>query len=123
MIRKRFLNNFSLRCSRGADHLSDHHLFYADPSIYICLSILFNLCLFHCVIPDNCLASVIIPIVKDKKKDLQDVNNYRPLAAALAISKLFEGFILHQINLFFQTAHNQFGLKEKRGSDMSVFLL
>ena len=64
------LNNLSLRCSSEADHLSAHHLCYADPSINIYLSILFNLCLFHGVIPDNCLASVIIPIVKDKNKDL-----------------------------------------------------
>ena len=64
------LNNLSLRCSSEADHLSAHHLCYADPSINIYLSILFNLCLFHDVIPDNCLASVIIPIVKDKNKDL-----------------------------------------------------
>ena len=62
------LNNPSLRCSSGADHLFAHHLCYADPSINIYLSILFNLCLFRGVVPDNCLASVIIPIVKDKNK-------------------------------------------------------
>ena len=117
------LNNLSLRCSSGADHLSAHHLFYADLSINVYLSILFNLCLFHGVIPDNCLASVIILIVKDKNKDLQDVNNYRPIAVAPTISKLFERFILHQLSPFLQTAHNQFGFKEKHGSDMSVFLL
>ena len=112
-----------MRCSSGADHLSAYHLCYADPSINIYLSILFNLCLFRGVIPDKCLASVIIPIVKDKNKDLQDVNNYRPIAAATTISKLFARFILHQINPFLQTAHNKFGFKEKHSSDMSVFLL
>ena len=29
---------------------------------------------------------------------------------------------MHQINPFLQTAYNQFGFKEKRSSDMSVFL-
>ena len=94
-----------------------------DPTINIYLSILFILCLFHGVVPDNCLASVIIPLVKDKNKNLQDVNNYRPIAVASTISKLFECFILHQINPFLQTAHNQFGFKEKHSSNMSVFLL
>ena len=103
--------------------MSAHHLCYADPSINIYLSILFSLFLFHGVIPDNCLASVIIPIVKDKNKDLQDVNNYRPIAVESTISKLFKRFILHQINPFLQTAHNQFGFKEQHSSDMSVFLL
>ena len=112
-----------MRCSSGAEHLSAYHLCYADPSINIYHSILFNLCLFHGIIHDKCLASVIIPIVKDKNKDLQDVNNYRPIAAALTISKLFERYILHQINPFLETAHNQFGFKEKHSSDMSVFLL
>ena len=103
--------------------MSAHHLCYADPSINIYLSILFNLCLFHGVIPHKCLASVIIPIVKDKNKDFQDVNYYRPIAEASTISKLFERFILHHINPFLLTAHNQFGFEEKHSSDMSVFLL
>ena len=79
--------------------------------------------MFHGVIPDNCLASVIIPIVKYKNKDLQDVNNYRLIAVASIISKLIERFILHQINPFLQTAYIQFGFKEKHSSDISVFLL
>ena len=116
------LHNFSLRCSSGADYLSAHHLCYADPSINMYLNILFNLCLFRGVIPGICLTSVIIPIVKDKNKDLQDVNNYRPIAVASTVSKLFERFILHQINPFFETAHHQFGLNEKHSSEMSVFL-
>ena len=116
------LHNLSLRCSSGADCLSAHHLCYADPNINIYLNILFNLCLFHGVIPGNCLASVIILTVKNKDKDLQDVNNYRPIAVASTISKLFELFILHQINPFFETSHNQFGFKEQHSSDMSVFL-
>ena len=62
--------------------------------------------------------------MKDKNKDFQDVNNnYRPIAVASTISKLFERFILHQINPFLLTAHNQFGFEEKHSSDVSVFLL
>ena len=86
--------------------LSKHHLCYANTSINIYLSILYNLCLFYGVIPDNCLALIIIPIVKDKNKDLQDVYYYRPTAVVSTISKLFERFILNQINPFLQTAHN-----------------
>ena len=73
------LSNLSLRCSCVADHLSARHLCYADPDVDICLSILFNLCLFHGVIHVNCIASVIIPIVEDKNMDSQDVNNYGPI--------------------------------------------
>ena len=97
------VNNLLLRCSSGADHLPAHHLCYADPSINIKLSrpILLNLCLFRGVIPDNCLASVVIPIVKDKNKDLQYViDYYRIIAVASTISKLPECFILHRINSF-----------------------
>ena len=61
--------------------------------------------------------------MKDKNKNLQDVNNYRPIAFASTISKSFERFILHQINPFLKTSHNQFGFQEKHSSDMSVFLL
>ena len=53
-----------------------------------------------------------ISIVKDKNKDLQDANSYRPIAVVSSISKVFERFILHQINPFLQTADNQFEFKE-----------
>ena len=98
----------------------------ANPSINIYLSILYNLCLFYGVIPDNCLALVNIPIVKDKNKDLQDVFNYRPTAVVSTISKLFERFILNQINPFLQTAlisrggvlEDILGLEQARSQDL-----
>ena len=117
------LNNLSSRCSSGADHSPAHHLCYAHSSINIYLKMLFNLCLFPDVIPDNCLPSVIIPTEKDKNKDLKDVNNHRPIAVASTIFKLFKRCVLHQINPFLHTVHNLFGFKKKHGSEMSVFLL
>ena len=71
------------------------------------------------VIPCSCLRSIIVPIAKDNNKDPKNVKKYRPIALATTFSKLFECFILHQIEPFFNTADNQFG----HSTDMGVFLL
>ena len=77
----------------------------------------------HGIIPSSCLRSIIVPIVKDNSKDLKNVNNHRPIALATTFSKLFECFILHQIEPFLTTADNQFGFKTGHSTNMGVFIL
>ena len=76
----------------------------------------------HGIIPRSCLRSIIVPIVKDNNKYLQKVSNYRPIALATTFSKLFECFILHQIESFLTTTDNQFGFKTGHSTDMGVFI-
>ena len=45
------------------------------------------------------------------------------IALATTFSKLYECFILHQIEPFLTTADNQFGFKTGHSADMGVFLL
>ena len=46
------------------------------------------------------IETIIVPIVKNKCGNLSDNNNYRPIALATIISKLFESAILHQCEMF-----------------------
>ena len=80
------------------------------------------MCLRHGFIPHACIDTVLVPIAKNKNKNVQDINNYRPIALATVTSKLFERFILYHILSFMQTCSNQFGFKPKHSTDMSVFL-
>ena len=86
---------------------------YCDDSIKFYLSILFNLCLRHGFIPHACIDTVLVPIVKNKNKNVQDINNYRPIALATVISKLFERFILYHNSSFMQTSSNQKFARDK----------
>ena len=77
----------------------------------------------HGFVPKACLDTLLEPIVKNKNKNVQDTNNYRPIALVTVISKLLERYILHRILPSLHTSQNQFGFKPKHSSDMSVFLL
>ena len=79
---------------KGADNLNAEHLKFADDSLYVILTMLFNSMIVHNFIPSSMLDTVIVPLIKDKNGDVQDVDNYRPLALTCIISKLLEFVIL-----------------------------
>ena len=99
------------------------HILHSHKSIYLHLSILFNLRLSHNFIPVSCIPSVITPIVKNKQDDPGVSSNYRPITVASVISKLLEHFILYKIRSYLVTVDNQFGFKERHSTDMCVFSL
>ena len=47
---------------------------------------------------------VIIPLLKCKSKDLAEVNSYRPIAIAIALSKVLEQVLLSRLARYLWTA-------------------
>ena len=66
---------------------------------------------------------VIIPLLKCKSKDPADVNNYRPIAIATALSKVLEQVLLSPLSRYQWTADSQFGFKQAHGTGMAIFAL
>ena len=62
-------------------------------------------------------------MIKDKKSNLTDQDNYRPIAMTCMSSKILELLILNRYKDLLISNHNQFGFKEKHGTDMCVFTL
>ena len=116
------IKKLPLQKSAGADDITAEHLRYPHYCVCIYLSVLFNLCVSHGFIPEDCLITDIVPILKCKNKDATYVGNYRPIAVATTISKLFEHFILFHIKPFLSTSDHQFGFKRGTGTDMCIFL-
>ena len=50
--------------------------------------------LSHGYLPPAMIETTIVPIVKNKCGNITDSNNYRPIALATIVSKLFESVIL-----------------------------
>ena len=48
----------------------------------------------HGFLPSDLTDTVLVPIVKDKTGDISDKGNYRPIALASVISKIFEMALL-----------------------------
>ena len=57
----------------------------------------------HSYLPAPMIETIIVPIVKNKRGNLCESNNYRPIALATMMSRLFESVILLKCKTFLQT--------------------
>ena len=66
------------------------------------------------------IETIIVPIVRNKCGNLCDSNNYRPIALATLMSKLFESVILLKCETFLERCPNQFGFKKGHSTEMCI---
>ena len=109
--------------SAGPDGISAEHLKYAGPKLVVLLSLLFNAMLIHGFLPNDLMKCELIPVIKDLGGDLCSSDNYRPIAIASIVSKLFELVLLERMKSFIDTCDNQFGFKQNSGTEICVAVL
>ena len=107
----------------GPDGICAEALKSAHHKVYVLLSLCFSLCMSHGYIPQSLIETTIVPIIKNKAGDLSSGNNYRPIALANVISKVFESLILLRCEQFLTTADNQFGFKSRHSTDFCIYTL
>ena len=78
------------------NELKIEHIIHAQPNIYCHIKKLFNLIIKHGHVPVDFKLGIIAPVIKDKRKDNENVNNYRPVTLISVLAKLFE-MCLHSI--------------------------
>ena len=117
------LKQLKLGKTVGIDNLQAEHFMYADKAILCLIAMIINCMILHCYMPDLLMETIIIPIVKDKKKLITDKNNYRPVAITTVFSKMFEMIVLSRYEYMLLTHDNQFGFKSKHSTDLCVFSL
>ena len=66
--------------------------------------------------------TALVPIVKKKTADISDKGNYRPIALASVISKVFEMAPLVKLEKYLYSSDYQFGFKPKH-SDLCIYTL
>ena len=74
-------------------------------------------------LPLDMIKTTIVPVIKNKCGNLADSNNYRPIAIATIISKLYESTILYECEYFLSTCDNQFGFKRKHSTEFCIYTL
>ena len=62
--------------SPGFDKLQSEHYIFASNKLHVLLSMAFNCMIIHSYIPKALLDTVIVPLVKDKKENITDKDNY-----------------------------------------------
>ena len=87
------------------------------------LSLCFSVCLSHGYLPPAMIKTTIVPIVKNKCGNISESNNYRPIALATIISKLFESVLLVKCEDYLSTCSNQFGFKKGHSTDLCIYAL
>ena len=107
----------------GKSAVQSEHFKFSHTKINVLLCILFNCIMSHGYMPSKLMETVIVPIIKDKRGQVTDKNNYRPIAITSVSSKVFELLILERYSSELETTHNQFGFKSDHGTDMCIFTL
>ena len=69
------------------------------------------------------IKTTIVPVIKNKCGNLADSNNYRPIAIATIVSKLYESTILYKCEDFLKTCDNQLGFKRKHSTEFCIYTL
>ena len=120
---KNAIADLKLGKASGLDTLSAEHFRYASNRISVLLSLCFNAMLIHSYVPKAFSDTVLVPIIKNKKGDITDIDNYRPIAITSVASKVFEKIILSRIQDSLYTNDNQFSYKVKHSTEMCIFTL
>ena len=77
----------------------------------------------HCFIPKRLLRGDISPIVKDKKGNKSDSNNFRPIMQSSCLLKILEMHILSILDDKIMFTPNQFGFVKNLSTTEACFLL
>lgn len=117
------IGKLDLNKTSGLDGVTAEHLKYCSKRINTLLAHCFTGLIIHGILPDSMLSIVLVPVIKDKTGQINDTCNYRPIALASVLSKVFEYIILSRLEEFLYTNHNQFGFKKKLGTDICIYTL
>ena len=88
----RIIDSMKNKKSSGFDEISPKLLKLALPYIVESLTYVYNLCIKQNIFPDKLKHAKVIALPKSKK-DLSDVNNYRPISLLASLSKPLEKHI------------------------------
>ena len=109
--------------SCGLDNIYAEHFIHCSRRLVPLLAMCFSSILVHGVLPDTMISVVLIPVIKNKSKSICDKENYRPIALASIASKILEKILYNRMAEKLYTKNNQFGFKNRHGTDMCIYTL
>jgi hypothetical protein len=116
----------NLKCGKsyGPDGIAAEAMKYGGELLAVHLTLLFNMFVSNCYIPQDLIITTNVPLLKNKTGDASDVNNYRAIAFSNSLSKRLESVVLN----CFQSCDkendfNQFGFKRKHSTSTGCFVL
>ncbi len=93
------------------DNIYAEYLQYASTRILHLLAMCLTGFLIHGIMPDTMISVILVPVIKDKTGKINSKANYRPIALASILSKIFEHILYKRLELYLLTNDNQYGFK------------
>ena len=114
-----------LKSGGGLDDVPVKVLKMVHHKVSIYLSKLFNLCLLSGDYPEIFKISRITPVFKKGSREM--IENYRPIAIVLNLSKVFDNLIFTRIQSFFSKfnllSENQYGFRKGKNTELAIMKL
>ena len=117
------VRNLKFDKAQGLDDLPAECFIFGSNELLVHLTELFNTCITHSHFPNVMSNTYITPVIKDKRGAANEMKNYRPIAVASALCKIFESVLRSRILPFVKSCDNQLSFKCKVGTETCVFLL
>ena len=89
------------------------HLIHSSDMFKEYLANLFTAMLTHAYVPQSFKESMIFPIPKDKRKSLNDSENYRGITLSSILGKVLDHILMSKNEKAFSSCDLQFGFKKK----------
>ena len=117
------MNHVKRNKKDGLGLLYTDHFINASQMFYILLSLMFSTIICHGFTPDGFNIASIQPLIKDKRKSVNDSSNYRAIALSSPLAKIFDCIILNKNFHKFRTNDLQFGFKPNSSTTKCTFAL
>ena len=118
---KTIVNDLACNKSPGLDGVSVEHMKFAGPKLCVLMSMVISSIFTHGFIPRSMMDSVIVPVIKNKNKRINDKGNYRPICPSTVCSNMVEMALARHLSDSLNSSHNQFGFKLDHGTELCVF--
>ena len=109
--------------SDGLTGSSSDHFVYAPHRFAVLFTMLINVMLVHGYMPDDMLASVLVPIPKDPRASLTNSGNYRAIALYSSMGKIVDMLISDRYSNQLMTSNAQFAFKKCHSTSMCTALV
>ncbi len=120
---KKYIHSLRSHKCDGVDKLMSQCLLHSTDLFTNYVFMLFKSMLYHGFSPSSFLKATMIPIIKDKRGDCQQSDNYRAIALSNLLGKVFDRLILHTQHIPLKMSDYQFGYKAKSSTIMCTNML
>ena len=109
--------------SDGVYQSMSDYLINAPERFYVLLCMVLNSCIVHGIVPDEMSAGTIVPIIKNKRKTVNDSSNYRSVALSSIVGKIMDNVILTKFQHQFKCSDYQFGFRQNHSTTKCTFVI